>query len=537
MIFTLAFIIFSFNTSSVDSVLAGTWKGFNDVPTGLGALELTFGRQGTEWQAVCKFPEIDGENTFPIHDLTVNDTDISFQIEVEAESRQMRFSGRLAGDKLEGTYEMFRAGSRVYTGEWSVRRAQPEAKGARVPAHTVQSDNRTSRRPQSEQGDRNRAAELPAPTGPSIVGRATFYWKDPARPETLTDDRNDRRQLMVTLWYPARKVTGLAPAVYFPSYKLIAGQSSAPLPASRKTDAFERAPLAGAPRTFPVLLFSHGLGENTARYSAQLEDLASHGYVVAAIDHTYDNEGTVFPDGRIARYSERWEWAFDGEDVERERFIRAQLRVMVEDVSFVVNQLSTLNGEPSSAFKGALNVADLGFFGHSLGGAIAPLVCQADKRFKACLNQDGLLLGQALILDPEGGKLERPFMFLGHSDSVAEETLRLMALTRTEYEEHDRARRRRAYRVLDTIPFESYVIAVNGAAHSSFTDRPLLEANNTTTRYADRVRTLQAIRDYTRAFFDQYLLAKHPRLLAQTTNVYPEVVVEHFGLRRFSRGR
>jgi len=394
---------------------------------------------------------------------------------------------------------------------------------------SVQPNNSTSPSRLSEQDGRKSAAELPAPTGLFIVGRTTFYWKDPTRPETLTDDSNDRRELMVSLWYPARKLSGLAPAVYFPSYKLIAGQSSAPLPASRKTHAFERAPLAGARRTFPVLLFSHGLGENTARYSAQLEELASHGYVVAAIDHTYDNQGTVFPDGRATRYSEKWDWAFDGEGVDRERFICAQLRVMVADVSFVANQLSRLNGESSSAFKGALDLGNLGFFGHSLGGAIATMVCQTDKRFKACLNQDGLLLGQALILDPSGGSLERPFMFIGHSDSVAEETLRLMALTRAEYEEHDRARRRRAYRALDTIPSESYVIAVNGAAHNSFTDRPLLEAN-TTTRYQDRARTLQAIRDYTRAFFDQYLLAKNPRLLTDTTAGYPEVAVDRFGL-------
>src|SRR5918911_572506 len=94
-IFTVAFLIFSFNTSSVGTDLAGTWQGFNDVPTGLGALELTFSRQGTEWKAMCKFPELDGENSFPIRDLTVSDTDVSFRIEVEAESRQMRFSGKL----------------------------------------------------------------------------------------------------------------------------------------------------------------------------------------------------------------------------------------------------------------------------------------------------------------------------------------------------------------------------------------------------------------------------------------------------------
>ena len=44
-LFTLAFIIFSFNTSSVDFDLAGTWKGFNDVPTGLGALPLSTRRR------------------------------------------------------------------------------------------------------------------------------------------------------------------------------------------------------------------------------------------------------------------------------------------------------------------------------------------------------------------------------------------------------------------------------------------------------------------------------------------------------------
>ena len=156
------------------------------------------------------------------------------------------------------------------------------------------------------------------------------------------------------------------------------------------------------------------------------------------------------------------------------------------------------------------------------------MVCQTDKRFKACLNQDGLLLGQVLILDPAGGNLERPFMFIGHSEGVSAETLRLMALTRAEYEEHDRARRRRAYRVLDTITSESYVIAVNGAAHSSFTDQPLLEAN-TAIRYKDRARTLQAIRDYTRAFLINTCWQRIRDCLRIRTADYPEVTVDHFG--------
>ena len=169
-IFTLAFVIFSFHTSPVGPDLAGTWQGFNDVPTGLGALELTFGRQGTEWQAVCKFPEIDGENTFPIRDLTLNDKDVAFTIEVETESRQMRFGGRLVGDKLAGTYEMFRGGNRVYAGEWSVKRARPEMSGADARPAAVRPNNSTSPSRRSEQGGRKSAAELPAPTGPLSAG-------------------------------------------------------------------------------------------------------------------------------------------------------------------------------------------------------------------------------------------------------------------------------------------------------------------------------------------------------------------------------
>lgn len=526
-IFTLVFLIFSFNALTIRTDLAGTWKGFNEAPTGLGALELTFSQQGAEWKGVCKFPEVDGDNSFPTRDLKVSETEVSFVIAIEDASLNMHFSGKLAGDKIEGTYEMLRAGKSTYTGAWSVKRAKQSTGSPKVTPGPIQPDNRTSRR-QSERLDRKSLAELPAPTGPFIVGRTTLYWQDSTRPETMTDDPNDKRELMVTLWYPAQKGAGLSQALYFPNYQLITGESSAPLPKSLKADAFEQAPPARVQTGFPLILFSHGLGENTARYSAQLEELASYGYVVAAVDHPYNNQGVVFPDGRVVRWSNRWERAFDGSGIEQEQFIRAQLQVMVGDISFVLDQLNRLNTEPSGMFSRRFDLDSVGFFGHSLGGAIAPLVCQKDKRFKACLNQDGLLLGQVLILDPAGGRFEQPFMFLSHSDAVTEETLQLMALTRTEYEEHDRAWRRRAYHLLDTRPVESYIISIKGTTHSSFTDNPLLAAD-TLSAYRNRARMLQIIRDYTRAFFDKYLMDKKTKLLESTSNAYPEVVTERFG--------
>jgi predicted dienelactone hydrolase len=65
--------------------------------------------------------------------------------------------------------------------------------------------------------------------------------------------------------------------------------------------------LATAKRRYPAVLFSHGLGETRYSYVSILEDLASHGFIVVAIDHTYSNRMTVFPDGREARWDDyRW---------------------------------------------------------------------------------------------------------------------------------------------------------------------------------------------------------------------------------------
>jgi len=365
--------------------------------------------------------------------------------------------------------------------------------------------------------------------GPLPVGRTTFFWKDSTRLETMTDDPNDFRELMVSLWYPAQQAGNMAPAVYFPHFDLLRISSSAALPRSLNAHAFEKALPSHVHQRFPVLLFSHGLGENTARYSSIFEELASYGYVVAAIDHTYDNQGTVFPDGRILRQSGRWGRAFSGSQAEEERFIIERLNVLVADVSFVLNRLEDLNGDEAGMFNGKLDMSHVGFFGHSLGGAIAPLACQKDGRFKACLNMDGMPTPHVLILDP-ALRLERPFMFLTEKPSPTKSVLDRRALTRSEYEERDRARRRRMFHLLDTLKVESYVVLIRGAEHSSFSDHPLLASTTLSTSERNR-KLLQTIRDYTRAFFDKYSTNNGNGLLDSPSVGYPGVTVERFGAR------
>jgi predicted dienelactone hydrolase len=42
--------------------------------------------------------------------------------------------------------------------------------------------------------------------------------------------------------------------------------------------------------TFPVVVYSHGLGSNRASYSIVCYELASRGFVVAAIEHRYESK-------------------------------------------------------------------------------------------------------------------------------------------------------------------------------------------------------------------------------------------------------
>ncbi|WP_277424242.1 hypothetical protein [Cohnella candidum] len=52
-------------------------------------------------------------------------------------------------------------------------------------------------------------------------------------------------------------------------------------------------------KNFPIVIFSHGGGTSMEIHTAQCEDLASQGYIVAAINHTYVSSATELPSGIV----------------------------------------------------------------------------------------------------------------------------------------------------------------------------------------------------------------------------------------------
>jgi predicted dienelactone hydrolase len=270
---------------------------------------------------------------------------------------------------------------------------------------------------------------LPAPTGSFSVGRVTYHWIDSARHEPLASSSFAYRELMVDIWYPAESTPAHPPASYLPDLPAAAqllGESglrtafgaayTQTINGRLYTHAQEQAPFASGLKRRPVLIFSHGLGVLKTSYTALLEDLASHGYVVAAIAHTYDSSLVAFPDGRLIRFEQEKRVANSGSEQAGIEYGNARLRVWATDIRFVIDQLTRYDreGDFRAPFAGHLDLARIGALGHSDGGRAAALACQTDDRVRACLDMDGVADNLPFYRDVLGNTMNQPFLLFLH---------------------------------------------------------------------------------------------------------------------------
>src|SRR6266568_6723018 len=134
---------------------------------------------------------------------------------------------------------------------------------------------------------RHRTVVLPAPTGPYAVGRVQYDWIDQSRNDPLAPYAGRQRELVVWSWYPAVRVQGAHPAPYLPSQWAQASDNQLVQSSdSIQTHSIDRAPLAPGAARYPILIFEPGMGKIPTQYTALLEDLASHGYIIFAITPT-----------------------------------------------------------------------------------------------------------------------------------------------------------------------------------------------------------------------------------------------------------
>jgi predicted dienelactone hydrolase len=130
------------------------------------------------------------------------------------------------------------------------------------------------------------APEL-ARLGRYAVGVRTLHLREAAQADVLAFDASSgkaplrERDLTVDVWYPAVTRAGAAPWVYAAQFP-----SEPPLPpASFRVTGLAVREAAAAGQGFPLVVVSHGYSNDPAAMIWLTENLASKGYVVAAIHH------------------------------------------------------------------------------------------------------------------------------------------------------------------------------------------------------------------------------------------------------------
>jgi Platelet-activating factor acetylhydrolase, isoform II len=358
---------------------------------------------------------------------------------------------------------------------------------------------------------------LPKPTGTYPVGTRIIYLKDSSRSEDKAEKPGTARELMVQIWYPADPSNNHLAAYERLSETIPATSYRSVLWTNSRGDA----PVATQGGPFHVLLFNHAWAGRRTQDTFLTEDLASHGYVVASIDHTYNASRVVLPGDRVIEDDDGGD-AIDPSLHSASDVITTwnkELTKWVADEIFVLNTLQDDNLDPKSPWYGRLDTQRAGALGHSFGGAAAVQLCSVDARIQSALNMDGWTFG-----DIRQRTENQPTMFLygitagpidpGVGQAEAE-------LDTTDSKEVDASLKQ----------FGGYKLSISNTSHMDFTDHPLVSPWRSWVRpgHISPARIQTIVRAYVLAFFDQTVRGANPPLLQSgTSSPYHEVQIEHW---------
>ncbi|WP_214322678.1 alpha/beta hydrolase family protein [Nonomuraea sediminis] len=363
-------------------------------------------------------------------------------------------------------------------------------------------------------GPRPVTVSLPAPGGPYAVGTLAMRLVDRSRPDPLVKSK-PYRELMVSLWYPAKDTGQTLPVAPHMSPLAAADWDSHSAPpmgipkgavnwGATATHARVGAPVDRRAGKLPVVLFSSGDGGPRTLGTTLVEDLASRGYLVVTVDHTYEADQVEFPGGRLVRAL----------PLPRKltppvlaRLLALHARARLADMRFVLNQLAGLRH--ATQLRGALDLSRVGVLGQSLGGSVAAQLVHDDARVDAGVNLDGSYVGSVAKTG-----VTKPFL------QVAAEA-------------HTRSSEPSWKSFWQASSGWKRELRFKGAAHGSFTDLQVLLPRIAATvpkvpvrdfvGTIDPERSVSAQRAYIAAFFDLHLGRKPTRLFDASDDRFPEV--------------
>ncbi len=330
------------------------------------------------------------------------------------------------------------------------------------------------------------AGGMPAPAGPMTAGATTM--------EIAAGGSLDE-PIVIDIWYPATVSAGA------PLADITARQ-----PSSLKRPGANSAvgqPMAA--KTVPIVVYVPGWGSPRDDNTAALATLASHGYMVIALnDVGFDAHRRQPAPHHDARDQAAFDWSTDAAMARSIDIANWRLRRMTGRVSRVLNWLA-LRQDPGlrRLFSERLDFTRIGALGFSFGGSVAAELTKTDQRIVAALNMDGWFFGLSVA---QG--VERPLLvFNSDFPALLAAASSQNAATRLPAE---MTLRDRAFQLRQMEQRTSLALVFKGVEHTDFTDELFMwRLGDYFGRWprssGDRLRLRATIDDLTVTFFDRTL--------------------------------
>lgn len=360
---------------------------------------------------------------------------------------------------------------------------------------------------------------IPAPGGAYAVGATQYELVDAARRE-LYSGKDEARRFQIQVWYPAEPspTDELAPwmnhaDVYAPFISTYIRMPSFFLDHLTlvKIPAFQDAKVSEG--TFPIILFSHGWNGFSAQNTGQALQLASHGYVVVAVQHTYGAVVTVFEDGTVAPNNPS-ALPRGAPDAIYDPAADQLADQWAGDLRFALDFITEQNSDPGSRFFQALDPSLVGVYGHSTGGGAAIQFCGTDPRCKALLGQDPFLRPVSTEILESGISQPSFFMF---SQVWADDT--------------DSLNNRQFKTFYENSPQALGAVYIEGTSHYDFSDLPRLSPLAARLGLKGPIpgkRVTAIVDDYLLSFFETSLRGGSSELFDPEQSKYIEVEFTHY---------
>lgn len=337
---------------------------------------------------------------------------------------------------------------------------------------------------------------LPEPTGNFNVGTVACDFTDKNRVETFSEEEGKLREIAVQFWYPVDRNESE------PQYDI------------------SGAPVSTSQQSYPVLIFSHGAFGMRMSNASTFRELASHGYIVASIDHTYHSFYTAFSNGKSipvdteflneANNAQSGKLAID----EEFEVSHAWLDLRTADIGLVIDSLKAGElGNTGEILNGHMDLTKIGLFGHSLGGAASAQVCRERDDVKAAIVLDGTMIGD--IVGVSSSKIAvitnesftKPLMMMYNASFQQQKAKEASYLPNIN-----------AY---NNATNAAYSLCIKDSGHLNFTDLPRISpflSGMLGVGSVDSFKAIKIMNAYSLAFFEKHVKGEPASLLDEKVN-------------------